>query len=277
MNPKLCENCNKKNATIYEDWAGCWCQDCWDNRLIRDTKTNHIVCLSGGKDSTALALRLQEVEPRDYIYLCTPTGDELPELFDHWKRLEALLGKPITYLQHPSGLDGLIKTMNGLPNFRMRWCTRILKIQMCQVFLKDHSPAVLYVGLRADEESRKGAIYGDIIEHRYPLREWDWKLLDVQNYLAKRGVEIPARTDCARCFFQRIGEWRALWRNYPDTYASAEMQEQETGKTFRTPGRDTWPVALKDLRKDFERGRKVRGEKDPDQLEMFVKCRVCEL
>lgn len=36
----------------------------------------HVVALSGGKDSTALALRLAETEPRDYTYVCTPTGDE---------------------------------------------------------------------------------------------------------------------------------------------------------------------------------------------------------
>jgi tRNA(Ile)-lysidine synthase TilS/MesJ len=38
---------------------------------------NHIVALSGGKDSVAMALRLVEVEPRDYLYVCTPTGNEL--------------------------------------------------------------------------------------------------------------------------------------------------------------------------------------------------------
>lgn len=40
----------------------------------------HVVALSGGKDSTALALRLKEIEPREYQYVCTPTGDELPDL-----------------------------------------------------------------------------------------------------------------------------------------------------------------------------------------------------
>lgn len=240
---------------------------------------NHIVCLSGGKDSTALALRLQEVEPRNYIYLCTPTGDELPELFDHWKRLEKLLGQPMVYLKHPAGLNGLIKTLNCIPSFRMRWCTRILKIQMCQVFLKDHQPATLYVGLRADEAERKGGIYGDIVTHRYPLREWGWNLLDVRNYLAKRGVEIPERTDCARCFYQRIGEWKALWKNYPDLYAEAEQQEKDVGHTFRTPGgaKSKWATSLKDLRKQFEEGKQYRGEKDENQLDMFKKCRVCEL
>lgn len=46
----------------------------------------HVVAVSGGKDSTALALLLSEREPRDYTYVCTPTGDELPEWFEHMRR-----------------------------------------------------------------------------------------------------------------------------------------------------------------------------------------------
>ncbi len=54
----------------------------------------HIVALSGGKDSTAMALRLAEIEPRDYAYVITPTGNELPEMIAHWRKLMDLLGKP---------------------------------------------------------------------------------------------------------------------------------------------------------------------------------------
>ena len=57
--------------------------------------TLHVVALSGGKDSAAMALRLAELEPRDYTYVCTPTGDELPEMFQHWRGLAERLGKPL--------------------------------------------------------------------------------------------------------------------------------------------------------------------------------------
>ena len=80
----------------------------------------HIVALSGGKDSTAMALRLTQVEPRDYIYICTPTGDELPEMKQHWHNLSVLLGKPILYLHDPKypTIYDLIEHFNALPNFR---------------------------------------------------------------------------------------------------------------------------------------------------------------
>lgn len=239
----------------------------------------HVVALSGGKDSVALALRLAEVEPRDYQYLFTPTGDELPEMVAHLELLERMLGKPLTRVTNGT-LAGLIEKFGGLPNNRQRWCTRILKIQPCIAHLKDlqaeagHKP-ILYVGLRADEETRQG-IYSADVQSRYPLQEWGWGLDEVRAYVKSRGVAIPTRTDCARCYGQRLGEWRNLLRDHPDLYASAEADEARTGRTFRSPKRDTWPAPLVQLRAAFESGRKLRGddqEVDADQ----DACRVCRL
>jgi len=62
-----------------------------------------IVALSGGKDSTALALRLMEVEPKPYQFCITPTGRELPEMVEHWAKLGCLLGSPLLRIPGPSG------------------------------------------------------------------------------------------------------------------------------------------------------------------------------
>ncbi len=238
--------------------------------------TTHIVGLSGGKDSTALALRLREVEPRDYTYLITPTGDELPEMLAHWERLEELLGKPLTRVTNGT-LNELIHLQNALPNWRQRWCTRILKIEPTIEFIKEHAPALLYVGLRADEEEREG-IYDERVTCRFPLREWGWGIQEVQAYLRERNISIPTRTDCARCFGQRLYEWRELWENYPQIYADAEAQERQFGHTFRSPKRDTWPASLKELREAFERGdRKLPSRKTEEFFgcEKQAPCRVC--
>lgn len=233
----------------------------------------HVVALSGGKDSTALALRLAEVEPREYVYICTPTGRELPEMDAHWTRLEGLLGQPIVRLTNGT-LDSWITTWSALPNFRMRWCTRVLKIEPMMAWLLAHQPCTHYVGLRADEESRAG-IYGEVAGMtRYPLREWGWGLAEVRGYLAERGVTIPARTDCDVCFFQRINEWKALLRKHPDRYAEGEAYETLTGATFRTPGRDSWPVDLAGLRVEIER---QPGLDLGDEEEREGMCRACTL
>ncbi len=152
----------------------------------------HIVGLSGGKDSTAMALRLTEIEPRDYTYICTPTGNEPREMTEHWANLECLLGRPIIHLgAFGQTLESLIEAQNCLPSNLIRWCTRRLKIEPTIAYFQANAPAVLYVGLRADEEDRQG-IYGDIVVSDFPFRRWGWTEDDVWDYLHRRGGTIPA-------------------------------------------------------------------------------------
>lgn len=246
--------------------------------------TRHVVALSGGKDSTALALRLAEIEPRDYIYACTPTGDELPEMFDWWKQLGCLLGKQIKPIMETT-LKQCVEQNQMLPNFRARFCTRQIKIEPYRRFLRRlcvEGSVVSYVGLRADEEGRAGGAYSDIegVTMRFPFREWGWTLRDVQGYLMKRDVIVPERTDCARCFHQRIGEWWKLWANHPDIWKDAEADEQRFSATYRTPGRDSWPTALKDLRSEFESGKIPKDANQPFLFRSTMtggQCRVCSM
>ena len=219
----------------------------------------HIVGLSGGHDSSCLSLLLREREPRPYNYLCTPTGDELPEMFAHWRRMGELLGKRILPVMTVS-LRQLIDEYGALPNFRQRWCTRRIKIEPYAAFLAEQAklgPVVSYVGLRADEPERVGGLYGHIdgVTTRHPLREWGYGESEVQADLACRGVVCPIRTDCARCYHQRVGEWFLLWMDNRDVFLDAENDEATTGFTFRSPGRDSWPTALRDLRAAFEAGK----------------------
>ena len=212
-----------------------------------------------------------EVEPREYELICNATGNELPEMVEHWAKLERMLGLPIKRVGHTTDLYGLIDQMQMLPNFRARWSTRILKIEpTIEYFETLPEGSVLYVGLRADEEARRG-IYGEGMKIRFPMREWGWNEADVWKYLGEREVTIPRRTDCAVCPYQRLGEWRDLWRDYPEEYAKGVAIEEKLGHTFRSPQRDAWPASLKELAAEFEKGRKIRGDgKAPT-------CRVCSL
>lgn len=234
----------------------------------------HIGAISGGKDSAAMAVLLKEQEPdTEFLWVCTPTGNEPEAWFAHMRRLASRIG-PILPIMHPGGLDRLIRQWNSLPNWRQRWCTRVLKIEPFAAFLMRQAPAVFYVGLRADEEQREGGDYMDVpnVEMRFPLREAGMGLEDVLQFNADRNIEVPPRTDCKLCFFQRLIEWFELWRDDIDSYIEGEAYEAMTGYTFRSPGRDTWPASLAALRKEFEAGRVPRETRsDP------LKCRVCRM
>lgn len=241
-----------------------------ENLTMRN-EPKHVVGLSGGKDSTALALRLAEIEPRDYEYICNETGDELPEMVAHWARLEELLGKPIIRVRHSRDLKAEIRKQRMLPSVFGRWCTRVMKIEPTIEYMETLAEgSVLYVGLRADEEARRG-LYGEDVAVRFPMREWGWAEADVWAYLDERGVCIPERTDCAMCPYQRLGEWRDLYTKHPDRYIELVQLEDEIGATLRSPGRDTWPADLRSLAKEFDSGRKLR------QYKRATTCRVCSL
>jgi|ERR1700744_217448 len=235
----------------------------------------HIGAISGGKDSVAMAVLLKETHPEiDFTWVCTPTGNEPPAWYAHMRALRDRIG-PITPIMYPGGLGALIEKWKALPNWRQRWCTRVLKIEPFAAFLMQSAPAVFYVGLRADEDQREGGDYQQVpnVEMVFPLRDAAMGLAEVVEFNRVRGISIPPRTDCMVCFFQRLIEWYELWRDNLAAYLEGEAWEASTGYTFRSPGRDSWPAALKDLRAEFERGR-VPKETRRDPLD-GMRCRVC--
>ena len=56
--------------------------------------TRHICGISGGKDSSALAVYMRREIPNMEYFFCD-TGAELPETYEYLTRLEVVLGKPI--------------------------------------------------------------------------------------------------------------------------------------------------------------------------------------
>jgi hypothetical protein len=237
----------------------------------------HIGAISGGKDSVCMAVLLKETRPEiSFEWVCTPTGNEPPEWYAHMAKLRDIIG-PITPVIYKGGLEALINKFKALPNWRQRWCTRMLKIEPFAAFLMNAAPAVFYVGLRSDEEKREGGDYQEVpnVQMAFPLRDAGMGIAEVWSFLDARRISIPARTDCMLCFFQRLIEWFELWRDNLAAYELGEYWEAMTGATFRSPGRDTQPTALRDLRLKFEGGF-VPSDTRIDKLGN-LKCRVCRM
>ena len=66
----------------------------------------HVLGLSGGRDSAALAVYVRQTMPEiDVEYFFTDTGKELPEVYEFLGRLEGFLGKPILRLNPRRDFD----------------------------------------------------------------------------------------------------------------------------------------------------------------------------
>ena len=129
----------------------------------------HILSMSGGKDSTALAVYMRDRQP-DMEYVFCDTKKELQETYDYLAKIEAYLGKPIIRLNDERGFDHWLEVYGHyLPSPQMRWCTRQLKIRPFERHVGD-DPVISYIGIRADEH-RDGYISSKPnITPRYPFR-----------------------------------------------------------------------------------------------------------
>lgn len=235
-----------------------------------------IAAFSGGKDSTALVLRMAELG-EDFTCLFTPARNEPDDLRAHIDAVIARIRRPLV---EPPNLSLMfwIQKHGALQNWRQRWCTRQIKIEPCIAYLVQQTDPVLCIGLRADEPAEERAgLYGSYATYRYPLREWGWKEADVWRYLDEQGVEIPKRTNCMLCYGQRLSEWYDLWREQPEEYDKGVFLEAQTGHTFRSPQRDSWPADLAGMRARFEAGHVPRGVEAQMDLFRYQPCRVCRL
>jgi 3'-phosphoadenosine 5'-phosphosulfate sulfotransferase (PAPS reductase)/FAD synthetase len=236
-----------------------------------------ILSLSGGKDSTALAIYMRDRIPNIEYVFCD-TEKELPETYDYLKKLEVYLGKPITYLKHDGrGFDELLLARRGfLPSPQVRWCTESLKIKPYERYLGDDL-CNSYIGIRADELYRKGYVSTkpNIIPC-YPFIDDGIKKDDVFRILEESGLGIPeyykwrSRSGCYFCFFQQKIEWVGLFENHPDLFELAKSYEREdpiTGERY------TWSQneSLNELQKP---GRIEQIRKEHQRLEILSKSKT---
>ena len=76
--------------------------------------SDHVLGLSGGRDSAALAVYMRQNHPElEVDYFFTDTGKELPEVYEFLVKLEGFLGKPIVRLNPDRDFDFWLKQYNN--------------------------------------------------------------------------------------------------------------------------------------------------------------------
>ena len=200
----------------------------------------HVLGLSGGRDSAALAVYMRQNYPEiDTQYFFTDTGKELPEVYEFLVRLEGFLGKPIVRLNPDRDFDFWLKQYNNfLPSPQARWCTKKLKIRPFEDWVKNMldqgSTVYSYVAIRSDEEYREGySSKNDNLIVKLPLKEDGVDKAGVMEILESAGLGLPkyyewrSRSGCTFCFFQRKIEWVNLIEKHPEAFQEAKNYEKK--------------------------------------------------
>lgn len=201
--------------------------------------TRHVLGISGGRDSAALAVYMRQHHPEIEIeYFFTDTGKELPEVYEFLGRLEGFLGRPIERLNPDRDFDfWLAEYKNFLPSPQTRWCTRQLKIRPFEEWVEASIAAGdevhSYVAIRADEAYRDGYISGQAsLQVHLPFRSAGIDKAGVIEILEAAGIGLPdyyrwrSRSGCTFCFYQQKIEWVRLMDEHPDAFEDAKRYEK---------------------------------------------------
>ena len=236
-------------------------------------KESHVLGLSGGRDSAALAVFMRQTYPELNVrYFFTDTGKELPEVYEFLGRLEGFLGKQIAYLNPDRNFDFWLREYgNFLPSPRTRWCTRQLKLRPLERWIRADLDAgtrvVSYVAIRADEPERIGmhATHRNL-KVRFPLREHGLDRAAVLDLLESSGLGLPtyyrwrSRSGCTFCFYQQKIEWVRLKREHPEAFEEAKRYEKtalQHGSPFTWSDRESLaelerPERVAEIEADYE-------------------------
>lgn len=160
------------------------------------SKVRHVLGISGGKDSAALAIYLKSRYPLlDIEFYSCDTGKELDETYQLIKNLEVFLGIKINLLQAAQNssedpFDHFLKMYGGfLPSSNSRWCTKKLKLEPFEKYVGTDA-VVSYVGIRGDEEREGYISTKKNIQSIFPFRKNIWSEDVIAKVLSNQSIEL---------------------------------------------------------------------------------------
>lgn len=236
------------------------------------------ISFGGGVNSTAMAIWLVNHGWHGEIVF-SDTSTEWPETycymdyFEHeWLAPRSLSITRLRGLPWQTKSDGrslieYCEYANVIPMAAVRWCTAEWKAAPVQRYCGQ-----TLIGIAADEAHRQK-------DRICPLCDEGITRQGCIEIIQSEGLEVPQKSGCYICPFQRKSQWYELWRRHPELYARAEAIETNARRTKEGRTRVTLDpsgkVTLTQLREGFERQIEMPGF-DMDELLEYQPC-VCGL
>lgn len=241
----------------------------------------HVVSFSGGKDSTAMLLRMIELGEHIDEVICCDTYKEFPAMYRHIEKVKKVVEDAdikFTELRAEKDFDYYLseympKRKNpklvglkgkGWATNRVRWCTAHLKVWVIRDYfkmLKEQYNIVQYIGLAIDEVHRLDREHNQDENHKHPLVEWGWTEKDALEYCYSKGFdweglyELFDRVSCWCCPLKSLEELRKLRKHFPDLWEELKDMDKRTWNQFKY----NYSVEDLEIRFKFEEERIAQG------------------
>ena len=214
-------------------------------------RVKHLVSFSGGKDSSAMLIRMvEEGMPIDDIIfvkvMATPTiGGDFPEMYEYIEQMEDYIHRKITIIPSPVSFDEIFHQrfmsgvnegdMYGFPVTIGAWCNERLKVRAINQYYKQYGEHIRYLGIAADEPERLIRLQDNF---RAPLADWGMREKDCTEFLKVRNMVNPLytkfkRLGCWFCVKQSLESLRVLRHDYPEYWNMLLAWDLKSPRTFR--------------------------------------------
>lgn len=256
-----------------------------------------MVSLSGGKDSTAMLLRMVEEGMRIDLIIFCDTGLEYPAMYRHLEKLEKDIGRPIIHICADHTFEHLLlnhevrvkinkdsteRNHRGYswPGPINRWCTKELKEIPREKFLaplREKYDIIEYVGLAADEGYRLERKNNMREGQCHPLVDWGMTEADCLKYCYDRGYDWEGlynyyeRVSCWCCPLQPLSQLRVLYRKFPELWATLKAWDKKSWRKYKPQ----YSITELEQRFDFEElwekaGKECRGKEFHTELKKYM-------
>ena len=215
----------------------------------------HIVCFSGGKDSTAMLLKMIENNMAiDDIVFCkimatSTIGAEFPEMYKYLDKVDKYLiktiGKKITRIEAPITFEQQFYTVKNRGHYKGKiygfpwnlgaWCNSKLKVAALAKYMKQQGKYVSYIGISYDEPERFARLNKN---ERAPLYEWRMTEQDCLKYIQSKDLYNPLynkfkRLGCWFCVKQSLDSLRIVRKNYPQYWKLLLNWQKDSETSFK--------------------------------------------
>lgn len=227
----------------------------------------HVASFSGGKDSTAMVLHMIERGDRlDEVIFCDTTM-EFPAMIRHVAKVRKVIeaaGIKFTELRAEHDFEYYLISVDvpnrkptsahfgtpgyGWSSFKIRWCTKYLKIEPINAYLSDlqeRYDVIQYIGIAADEDYRMEKKNNQDPNHRHPLRDWGWDEETALRYCYGLGYDWEglyelsrnektgrSRVSCWCCPLQGYDDLRKLRKHFPELWIRLRELDRKQWQSF---------------------------------------------